>query len=92
MLDLFEKIGVAENAVRARWDASPRVGIILGTGLGGFAEEIDVEARVPYAEIPHFPEATVESHSGHLLCGRLRSVATLAMEGLPRAGHAGDGL
>lgn len=81
MLDLVEKTAAAADAVRARWKGTPRVGIILGTGLGGFAEEIDSEAVVPYGEVPHFPESTVQSHAGRLLCGKLGGVSVMAMEG-----------
>jgi purine-nucleoside phosphorylase len=47
------------------------VALVLGTGLGGLAERIDVEASIPYDEIPHFPLSTVETHSGRLLLGTL---------------------
>lgn len=81
MLELSNKIQAAKDAVQARWTGAPKVGIILGTGLGGFAEEIQSEASIPYAEIPHFPQSTVESHAGRLLCGKLSGVSVLAMEG-----------
>lgn len=81
MLDLVEKVNAAAEAVRARWKAVPAAGIILGTGLGGFAEEITADARIPYGEIPHFPESTVESHAGRLVCGKLAGVPVIAMEG-----------
>ncbi len=69
----------AAAAVRARTPLRPRVGIVLGTGLGDFADALEVEAVVPYAEIPHFPVSTVESHAGELHLGRLagRPVAVL---------------
>lgn len=54
---------------------------MLGTGLGGLAEQIATEATIPYAEIPHFPTSTVESHAGQLVCGRLEGVPLVAMEG-----------
>jgi purine-nucleoside phosphorylase len=57
------------------------VGIILGTGLGGLASQIDNRVAIPYAEIPHFPESTVESHTGQLVCGTIRGVPVVAMEG-----------
>jgi purine-nucleoside phosphorylase len=81
MSDLMEKVQAARDAVGARWSGTPRVGIILGTGLGGFAEEITAEASIPYAEVPHFPESTVESHAGRLLCGKLSGTSVIAMEG-----------
>lgn len=81
MLDLVEKTSAAENAVHSRWQGQPKVGIILGTGLGGFAEEINSEASIPYSEVPHFPESTVQSHAGRLICGKLAGVSVIAMEG-----------
>jgi purine-nucleoside phosphorylase len=81
MLELREQIARAHDAVAARWTGRPKVGIILGTGLGKFAEEIQTEASIPYGEIPHFPESTVQSHAGRLLGGTLAGVPVLAMEG-----------
>ncbi len=57
------------------------MGIILGTGLGALAEEIEAEATIPYPEIPHFPRSTVESHKGQLVCGKLAGQTVVAMEG-----------
>lgn len=57
------------------------VGIILGTGLGSLADEIDVAVEVEYAKIPHFPVATVEFHQGKLICGKLENKNVIAMQG-----------
>jgi purine-nucleoside phosphorylase len=81
MLDLYDKIEEARNAIGKRWSGRPKIGIILGTGLGGFAEDIKAEATIPYGEIPHFPESTVTSHAGRLVCGQLASKSVVAMEG-----------
>jgi purine-nucleoside phosphorylase len=81
MLDLYDKVQEATKAIQARWKGTPIVGIILGTGLGGFAEDIQAEATIPYGEIPHFPESTVQSHAGRLVCGQLAGRAVVAMEG-----------
>jgi purine-nucleoside phosphorylase len=78
---LYEDIRRAADAVRARSSLAPAVGIILGTGLGGLAEEIAVEASVPYEAIPGFPLSTVESHAGRLLLGRLGGKPVVAMQG-----------
>src|SRR4029077_1030311 len=74
-------IEAAVRAVRARTTLVPDVAIILGTGLGGLAEDMDVEARIPYGEIPGFPLSTVESHAGRLLAGTLAGRRVLAMQG-----------
>lgn len=79
--DRLQLIREASGAVRAHTDLTPRVAIILGTGLGRLAEEIDVERAIPYAEIPGFPEPTVETHSGRLLMGRLEGQSVVAMQG-----------
>jgi purine-nucleoside phosphorylase len=71
----------AADAIRARFPRRPDAAIILGTGLGRLAEEIAVEAAIPYAEIPGFPEATVEAHHGRLLCGTLAGKTVVAMQG-----------
>ena len=68
MLELYDQIQEATKAIQARWPGRPRVGIILGTGLGGLAEEIQAEASIPYEEVPHFPRPTVVSHTGRLVC------------------------
>jgi len=74
-------IAEAVRAVRARTALVPDVAIILGTGLGGLAEEMDVATRVPYQEIPGFPLSTVESHAGQLLLGTLADRRVAAMQG-----------
>ncbi len=79
--ELLERIRAASSAVRARSGLEPRIGIILGTGLGALAEEIDAQTVVPYDEIPDFPVPTVESHSGRLLLGHLSGQPVVAMQG-----------
>ncbi len=74
-------IDAAVRAVRARTRLVPDVAIILGTGLGGLAGEVAVEARIPYGEIPGFPLSTVESHAGELLIGTLAGRPVVAMRG-----------
>ena len=77
----LEVINAAAAVVRARFARVPDVAIVLGTGLGGLAREIDVEATVEYADIPGFPLSTVESHAGRLLCGTLGGKSVIAMQG-----------
>ncbi|HEY0996673.1 MAG TPA: purine-nucleoside phosphorylase [Gemmatimonadaceae bacterium] len=80
-LHTLERVEEAAAAVRARFGAPADVAIILGTGLGRLAEEIDVQAEVAYGDIPGFPLSTVESHAGRLLCGTLGGKTVVAMQG-----------
>jgi purine-nucleoside phosphorylase len=77
----MEAIHRAVDAVRERFADRPDVAIILGTGLGGLAGELDVRIAIDYAEIPGFPLSTVESHAGRLLCGTLAGKTVVAMQG-----------
>ena len=77
----MERIRTAVDAVRGQWDGTPGTGIILGTGLGALAQEIEVEASIPYEEIPGMPEPTVETHSGRLILGTLGDVPVAAFQG-----------
>jgi purine-nucleoside phosphorylase len=78
---LYDQIQEAAAVVRSRWAKSPRVGIVLGTGLGALAQDIVPDVSISYADLPHFPQSTVESHAGRLVCGTLAGKSVLAMEG-----------
>ena len=78
---LWDDVQKATAAVRSHWKGTPRVGLILGTGLGALAKEIDADATIPYPEIPFFPESTVLGHKGQLVCGTLAGQTVMAMEG-----------
>jgi purine-nucleoside phosphorylase len=79
--DLKETINEAVRFIRGKTKVLPQVGIILGTGLGSLADAINVDAKIPYEEIPHFPVSTVESHSGRLILGELSGRSVVAMQG-----------
>ena len=81
MTDYRRKVEEAVDAVRAQWDEQPALGLILGTGLGALADEIDVEEAIPYSDLPSFPDTTVETHEGRLLLGRLEGRPVIAMHG-----------
>ena len=68
---MINNIKAAAAYIAERTHFTPEVGIILGTGLGGLVEKIDIEHSIPYGEIPHFPTSTVEGHSGRLIMGTL---------------------
>lgn len=81
MLDLRQKIDEAAAFIQSKWKTAPKVGIILGTGLGGFAREVTEETNIPYREIPHFPKSTALGHKGQLVCGNCNGVPVATMEG-----------
>ncbi len=81
MLELFGQIEDACEFIGKQWGKNPQAGIILGTGLGPLAEQIDVEASIDYETIPHFPKSTATSHRGRLVCGNLCGLSVMAMEG-----------
>jgi purine-nucleoside phosphorylase len=80
-LHSLERVEAAAAAVRERFDTVPEVAVILGTGLGRLGAEIETAVAIEYADIPHFPLSTVESHAGRLLCGRLAGKTVIAMQG-----------
>ncbi|KPJ90115.1 MAG: purine nucleoside phosphorylase [Gemmatimonas sp. SG8_17] len=75
------QIRAAVDVVRQETDAVPSVALILGTGLGGLATEIEVRAEIEYERIPGFPLSTVETHAGRLLLGELGGKSVVAMQG-----------
>ena len=77
----FERVQRSADMVRARWNHTAQVGIILGTGLGKLADAIEHPRIIEYPEIPDFPVSTVESHAGRLLCGTLGGKRVVAMQG-----------
>jgi purine-nucleoside phosphorylase len=81
MLELYGQIQDACTYIRDQWGRKPHAGIILGTGLGPLAQQIDVEASIDYESIPHFPKSTATSHRGRLVCGNLSGLPIMAMEG-----------
>ena len=76
-----QQVEAAANTIRRRTDLRFQTGIVLGTGLGRLADEIDAVEIIPYGEIPHFPLSTVESHDGRLIIGHLEGVPVIAMQG-----------
>lgn len=81
MLQLASQIAETAAFVRAQWPATPKAGVILGSGLGDFASEIEAEATIPYADIPHFPSTTAIGHAGRLVCGMLGGAPIIAFQG-----------
>ncbi len=81
MTPLAIQVAEAVTMVHQRWPHNARVGLILGTGLGHLADQVEHEAIIAYDDIPHFPRSTALSHKGQLVCGRLAGVPVLTMEG-----------
>ena len=80
-MDLRKQLEEAADAISRVCALKPAVGIVAGTGLGMPAERIDVAARIPYGDIPHFPVSTVDTHAGELILGRLAGKPVAAMSG-----------
>ncbi len=78
---MLQKITETANYLRGLMKTQPKVGIILGTGLGNLATQITERQEFPYQTIPNFPISTVEGHSGKLILGKLGGVDVLAMQG-----------
>lgn len=76
-----ERVEACAQAVRKRFPRTVDAAIILGTGLGALANEIQVEQVIDYHDLPNFPLSTVESHRGRLLCGTLSGKTVVAMQG-----------
>ncbi|MEM7812387.1 MAG: purine-nucleoside phosphorylase [Planctomycetota bacterium] len=81
MSELASRIDAAVASIRSSYAGTPRVGMILGTGLGDLADRIEADASIAYESIPHFPASTVESHAGQFVCGTLGGTPVVAMQG-----------
>ena len=81
MSDRLRRLDEAADLLRSRTPLQPAMGIILGSGLGAFADSLEAAVSVPYAEIPHFPASTVVGHGGALVVGRCQGVPVAVMKG-----------
>ncbi len=79
--DIFLQAQQAAQAIAQRTATRPRVAVVLGSGLGDFAEELQQPTKIPYAEIPHFPVSTAIGHAGNLICGNFAGVPLAVMQG-----------
>ena len=78
---MLKQINEAVDFIKSKSNTNPSVGIVLGSGLGSFTGEIEIECEIPYADIPHFPVSTVEGHNGKLIFGNLSGKKVVAMAG-----------
>jgi len=77
----MQEIGAAQAFISRHYAHQPEIGVVLGSGLSNFRAEMEIEAEIDYASIPHFPKSTVEGHSGKLLLGEMRGKKVVAMSG-----------
>ena len=81
MSNLTTMINETLDVIRKKVTGNYEIGIILGTGLGGLVKDIKIEQEIDYADLPHFPLSTVESHKGKLIFGTLSGKKVVAMQG-----------
>ena len=79
--DDFSHANEAAQVILSRTKLRPRIALVLGSGLGGFADELDNAVGIPYVEIPHFPQSTAIGHAGRLVIGKLKETPLAAMQG-----------
>jgi purine-nucleoside phosphorylase len=79
--DEFERAEASARFILSRSPLKPKVALVLGSGLGPFADEFTQAVKIPYAEIPHFPQSTAIGHAGKLVIGKVDGVAVAAMQG-----------
>jgi purine-nucleoside phosphorylase len=77
----FERAGLAADFIFSRTKLRPRIALVLGSGLGAFADEFTGATRIPYAEIPYFPRSTAIGHAGQLVIGKVGAMAVVGMQG-----------
>ena len=80
-MELYDKIQEAVAYVRSKTDFVPEVGLVLGSGLGPLADEVEKVAEIPYGEIPHFKASTAPGHKGQLVFGYLEDKPVAVMQG-----------
>lgn len=81
MIKLIDQLNETLNVIKKYYSDIPTVGIVLGSGLGNFIKEVEVECEIPYQDIPHFPISTVEGHSGKMIFGKLSGKTVVCMAG-----------
>lgn len=78
---LYERAEHAARTIRARWNEEARIAVVLGSGLGAFADELDEPVAISFEEIPGFAETTVEGHAGRVVGGKIEGVPVVVMQG-----------
>lgn len=78
---MLDRIRESAEYIQSKSSLNFKIGIVLGSGLGGLKKDIDIECELDYSEIPHFPVSTVEGHSGKLLIGKIDHIPVIALQG-----------
>ena len=81
MPDQYNRATAAVAHIRSLTPITPKIGVILGSGLGAFASQVEDAVTIPYSDIPHFPQSTVVGHSGKLVIGTIAGVSVAVMQG-----------
>ncbi len=79
--DEYTRAGEAADFIREKTQARPKIALVLGSGLGGFADELEQATVIPYSSIPHFPTTGAEGHAGNLVIGNVSGIPVAAMQG-----------
>jgi purine-nucleoside phosphorylase len=79
--DDYTRANEAAAFIRSKTTLQPKVALVLGSGLGGFADELTAPTVIPYAQVPHFPVSSAQGHAGNLVIGKVGDVAVVAMQG-----------
>ncbi len=81
MIDELKKIDETSDFIRRKIKVEPKIAIILGTGLGGFDKEVKQAKKIPYDNVPNFPNSTVATHKGELLSGKIEGKDVICFSG-----------
>src|SRR4051812_11961827 len=79
--DLLQQLNESTTFIKTKYNQQPVIGVVLGSGLGNFVQEMQVEYEINYSELPHFPLSTVIGHSGKLIFGKLADKTIVVMSG-----------
>lgn len=88
--DDYGRAGEAADYIRGKTNLRPQIALVLGSGLGDFADELDDRVSIPYSSIPHFPTSTAVGHAGNLVIGKVENVPVAAMQGRIHYYECGD--
>ncbi|WP_413582992.1 purine-nucleoside phosphorylase [Bdellovibrio sp. HCB288] len=78
---VLNKLQESISFIRSKTSAKPKVGVVLGSGLGAFVQDVEIETTIPYKDIPHFSPPTVEGHSGNLIFGKVNGQSIVILQG-----------